>query len=100
MKFQVPLPDAVSVTEAIKDSLGGRKLGDLLQVTCENPSTVLVEIRKMGTSTLEFSVSPKDNGVYCELVKEKIGFTHKMFESEVKEKIKKVIENLGGQILS
>ena len=66
------------VIEGIKERLGGRKLGDLLEINALGDD-IKVTISKMGTSTLEFSHRKNQEGHVWELSKEKLAFTHKAF---------------------
>lgn len=79
--------------EKIKEELGGRKLGEMLSFNLDG-DTLDVLIKKMGTSTLTFSISGKE----WDLTGEKIAFAHKAFRGEVMDKIRKVIEKVGGVI--
>ena len=94
--FKDKNPD--EVIEGIKEKLGGRKLGDLLDFELEG-SDIRVTIRKMGTSVLEFTHSQAEDGHHWLLSKEKLALTHRAFKGEIIEKLGKIVQSLGGQIV-
>lgn len=83
------------VIHGIQEKIGGRKLGDLLHLESEG-SDIKVTIKKMGTSILEFSHHHKDGGHSWVLSKEKLAMTHRAFKGEIMDKLKDVVESLGG----
>jgi hypothetical protein len=56
-----------------------------------------VLIKKMGTSTLEFSHSAKGKQVCWELTKESLAFAHKPLRNEFIKQIQRMVEKLGGE---
>lgn len=86
------------VVDEIKASLGGRKLGDILDIALEGED-ICVTISKVGKSKLKFSHSTIQNGGHkWVLSHEKIAFTHKVFREEIIKKLDKIISNLGGSL--
>lgn len=98
MKVQFSLNSTESVAKVINEQLVGRKLGDLVKITADGSNLVL-SISKLGTSTLVFAGTPKNNGIEFNLTSEKIAFAHKPMKEEFKEKLGKAIEQAGGKIL-
>lgn len=86
------------VIEGIKSKLGGRKLGDLLEIEAEGQD-IRVTIRKMGTSVLEFSHHEEKDGHTWELSKEKLALTHRAFKGEIIEKLTSIIGSMGGKVI-
>ncbi len=86
------------VIEGIKSKLGGRKLGDLLEIEADG-NDIRVTIRKMGTSVLEFSHREKKGGHSWELSKEKLALTHRAFKGEIMEKLTHIIDSMGGSVI-
>jgi hypothetical protein len=78
-------------------SLGGRELGKMVAFDLREDQLV-VTISKFGTSTLEFSCQKTKDGLEFCLGSQKIAFAHRAFEADVKAKILKVIESIGGII--
>lgn len=99
MEIQFKDKDTKAVIEGIKNKLDGRKLGDLLEIEADGED-IRVTIRKMGTSTLEFSHQKTKEGHSWELSKEKIALTHKAFRGEIIEKLTHIVDSLGGKIIS
>jgi len=89
--------NTLEVIEGIKSKLGGRKLGDLLEIEADG-NDIRVTIRKMGTSTLEFSHRPGKEGHTWELSKEKLALTHRAFKGEIVEKLTSIIGSMGGTV--
>ena len=87
------------VIEGIKSKLGGRKLGDLLEIEADGED-IRVTIRKMGTSVLEFSHQEQKEGHKWELSKEKLALTHRAFKCEIVEKLTDIIGSMGGKVVS
>jgi len=87
------------VIDGIKSKLGGRKLGDLLEIEAEGED-IRVTIRKMGTSVLEFSHRDQKEGHKWELSKEKLALTHRAFKGEIVEKLTDIIGSMGGKVIS
>lgn len=85
------------VIEGIKEKLGGRRLGELLEIELSGED-IRVTIRKMGTSVLEFSHSNERGGHSWNLAKEKLAFTHRAFKGEIMEKLTNVINDMGGEV--
>jgi len=98
MKFSFKETDAKAVHQKIVNALGGRELGKIVQFELSADDLTVV-ISKLGTSTLKFAHLAKDGGMLFNLVSEKIAFTHRAFKDDVKEKICRVIESVGGKIL-
>lgn len=91
--------NAQEVIDGIKTQLGGRKLGELLQIEADGED-IRVTIKKMGTSVLEFSHSEKNSGHHWALSKEKLAMTHRAFKGEILEKLTHIIDSMGGKVLS
>ncbi|NRA45181.1 MAG: hypothetical protein HRU09_09525 [Oligoflexales bacterium] len=85
------------ILSAIKEKLGGRKLGKMVTFELEG-TDLAVTIKKMGTSHLSFKNYGNDSGVEWRLEKEKIALAHKAFKNEVLEKLTHVVEQTGGEI--
>ena len=98
MKVQFSKKPTGDIASAIKKTMEGRSLGDIVSVDAAENS-LLVKISKLGTSTLEFE--RKDDGEFAifTLTTEKIAFAHKAFKNEVTEKLVHVIEKSGGKVL-
>ena len=98
MKFQFPKQDSKDVIKKIEDAMGGRALAELVSFKT-TANQLLVTISKLGTSTLVFE--RRDNGEKIEfhLKEEKIAFTHKAFKDEIKDKLCKIVEQVGGKVL-
>ncbi len=96
MIFQFVEKDPVAIKDRIVAAMGGRELGKMVKFELKDKSLV-VTIEKFGTSTLRFRCDPRDGGLAIELESQKIAFTHRAFEQDVKDKICKVIETVGGK---
>ncbi len=99
MKFSFPKNEPEKILNAIIDELGGRELGKLLQFERVG-SDLKVIISKLGTSVFEFKGTSSDAGLEYNLVNEKVAFTHKAFKADVMEKLCRVIEKVGGNVIS
>jgi hypothetical protein len=98
MKFRFPKQDGKAIVKAIEEALGGRSLADMVKFD-SNPSSLIVTISKIGTSTLTFARAEAGNEVEYTLKEEKIAFTHKAFKDEVTKKLLSVIEKAGGKLV-
>ncbi len=85
------------VVNAIRESLKGRKLEDMLNFDLED-GILKISISQMGTSVMEFKFDEQDDGLFFSLSHEKIAFTHKPFMGEMREKLNKIIASAGGDI--
>lgn len=85
------------ILSAIKEQLGGRKLGKIIDFTLDKDN-LAVTIKKMGTSYLNFKCIGTEKGVRWELEQEKIALTHKTFKKEMIRKLSKAISNTGGKL--
>lgn len=85
------------VLDGIRERLGGRKLGELLEFELDGDD-IRVTIRKMGTSVLEFAHSSENKGHRWKLSREKLALTHRVFKGEIVEKLAGVIEEMGGAV--
>jgi hypothetical protein len=98
MKVQFPKQATSSVIAAIKKTMDGRALGDLVSIG-EASGGLEVKISKLGTSTLQFERAESGEFITFTLTVEKIAFAHKAFKDEVKQKLVHVIEKSGGKVL-
>ena len=98
MRFSFSESDPNKATGKILDELGGRELGKMVDFSLTN-GQLTVTISKLGTSKLVFDQSTKDDGLEYTLASEKIAFAHKAFKGDVVDKLCKVIERVGGQII-
>ncbi len=98
MRFLFNDKDPVKVKDKIMEALGGRELGKMVQFEL-NGKTLDVIISKFGTSKLSFEHFAKGDTLEFNLQSEKIAFAHRAFQDDVKNKICKVIEQVGGKIL-
>jgi len=97
MRLQFPKQDGKEIIKKIEEALGGRALADIVSFKA-TATDLLVTISKLGTSTLHFD--RKDSGDKLEYVlkEEKIAFTHRAFKDEIKEKLCRVVEKIGGKV--
>ena len=89
--------DRQKVLQNIKDSLGQRKLAEMLAFDV-SPGNLTVTISKLGTSVLSFTEKSVNAGLEYTLSGEKIALAHRAFKGEVTEKIIKIVEKAGGQV--
>lgn len=94
--FKEKSPRKVMV--AIQNTIKGRKIGEMLSFDL-NGERMAIQVSQMGTSTLEFTYQPKDEGLLFELSTEKIAFAHKPFMGEMRQKLNNIITTSGGEIL-
>jgi hypothetical protein len=97
MKFSFKDTDPAKVRDLIVNALGGRELGKMVSFDLRDDQLV-VTISKFGTSTLQFKCEKTKDSWEFQLGQQKIAFAHRAFESDVKSKILKVIESIGGKI--
>lgn len=97
MKVTFDEKDRNKILTAIREAMGGRKLGDMVNFNLK-PGTLEVVISKLGTSTLTFAESETGAGYIYQLSTEKIALAHRAFKDEVTQKILKVIEQAGGKV--
>ena len=83
MKVQFPKQATSSVIDAIRKTMDGRTLGDLVSLG-EASGDLEVKISKLGTSTLLFERAENGEFITFTLTVEKIAFAHKAFKDEVK----------------
>ena len=98
MKLQFPKQDSAEVIKKIENAMGGRALADLVSFKTTT-SQLLVTISKLGTSTLVFERKENGEKIEFHLKEEKIAFTHKAFKDDIKDKLCKIVEQVGGKVL-
>lgn len=99
MKVEYDEQPIGDILKKIEEMLGGRQLGEMVSIQETDEGFDLI-VDKMGKSKLSFNSECKDGKVCFDLTKEKIAFTHKPFQDEVKKKIVSVIEKTGGKVQS
>ena len=99
MKFFFPKNEPEALMNQIMEELGGRELGKLLSFEVSG-NDLTVTISKLGTSVIEFSGHTKDGGIEYDMSREKIAFAHKAFKGDVMAKLCKVIEKVGGTVIT
>lgn len=98
MKINFKEQDPQKIVAELHSALGGRKLASILDLSLVGKD-IHVTIKKLGTSTLEFTHNPSvKSGLEWELSAEKIALTHKAFKTEMIAKLTKIIENIGGVV--
>lgn len=97
MKVEFQEKDRNKILASIREAMGGRKLGDMVNFNLK-PGALEVVISKLGTSTLTFAESEHSSGFTYKLSTEKIALAHRAFKDEVTQKILKVIEQAGGKV--
>ena len=98
MKICFENKDPETALEDLQAALLGRKLGDMISFDLDH-SQLRVTIKKMGKSTLEFSGQSNGGGTDWELTSEKIALAHRAFKDEMLEKLGKIIDSVGGQLI-
>ncbi len=98
MKIRFSEKDPKKIITKIKETMGDRKLGQMVDFIQEG-NDVVVTISKMGTSKLTFAHKTAGEGSELTLASEKIALAHKAFKDEVKEKIIAVIQKAGGTVV-
>lgn len=97
--FSVPSGSANDFVKKVADSLAERELGKIASVSLSGED-VVITFSKFGKSEVIFSLSShKDNGFKCIHKSEKISFTHKAFRSDIEEKLSKVLELNGAEVV-
>lgn len=99
MKFFFPKNEPDVLIAEIMEELGGRELGKLLSFEVHG-NDLKVTISKLGTSVIEFQGHSRDGGIEYGMTREKIAFAHKAFKSDVMVRLCKVIEKVGGTVLT
>ena len=87
-----------SVLSKIQDELSGREMGKLLKFS-HSETELTITIKKLGTSTLNFDINQTNDGLHIKMVKEKIALSHRPMKKELEEKLKKIVEKIGGSML-
>lgn len=98
MKVQFKIQPNSNIIDAIRKTMEGRALGDIVSID-EEGGQLVVKISKLGTSTLSFNRLEKDGHAVFTLASEKIAFAHKAFKDDVKTKFLHVVEKSGGTVL-
>jgi hypothetical protein len=98
MKIQFTKQENSLIIAAIRKTMEGRSLGDLVTID-EASGGLRVTISKLGTSTLQFDRSDEGGTAVFTLTSEKIAFAHKAFKDDVKQKLVSVIEKSGGKVV-
>lgn len=98
MKIRFGEKDSKKIIAKIKDTMGDRPLGQMVDFS-QDGTDIVVTISKMGTSKLIFAHKSAGEGSELTLSSEKIALTHKAFKDEVKEKIIAVIQKAGGTVV-
>ena len=85
------------VLSKIQGEIDGREMGKILTFSHAG-SELTITIKKLGTSTLNFDVVEKDGGLNIKLMKEKIALSHRPMKKELEQKLKKIVEKIGGSM--
>lgn len=95
---------------AVRHAIGGRELGKIVNLEAPPESscapgsgfTLRVMISKMGTSHLNFQVSPASDGAgfTARLESEKIALAHRPFRSDIESKLARVLTSCGATVNS
>lgn len=99
MRAFFPSKTTSVVVDDIRKAIHGRKLGEITTLE-EKAGNIVVTISKLGTTVLTFATKARDGGVEIALSNEKIALAHKALKGEVTDKLAKVVEQVGGNILS
>ncbi len=97
MEFRFNENDLDVIIAKIKDELKDRDMGKILNFT-HSDSDLRITIKKLGTSTLDFSVCEDDGGLLVELTKEKLALSHRPLKKELVQKLEKIVEKIGGSM--
>lgn len=98
LKAFFPNASLPAIATRIRETLRGRRLGEIMELETSSGELV-VRISKVGTTVLRFSAVNRDGGTECTLTEEKLALAHRPFRDEVKQKLRKVVEQAGGQVL-
>ena len=98
MKISFDKQTTDNIIKTIQGVMGGRNLAKIVEFESDNAGNITIHIRKLGTSTLQFSREEDPNKANFKLSSEKIAFAHKAFKDEVTQKIVQVIEQAGGKV--
>jgi len=98
MKVQFNKQPNQVIISALKKTMDGRSLGDLVSID-EDKGGLLIKISKLGTSSLQFDRSENGEFAIFTLSEEKIAFAHRAFKDDVKSKLVHIIEKSGGKVL-
>lgn len=90
--------DPNAIIAAIRVVIQGRRLGELTRLSLQG-DRILASISKMGTSTLTFAITPRDNGTEVTLTEEKLALAHRPLRREVHDKFVRIVEQAGGELL-
>lgn len=100
MKIYFENKEPEKALQDIQNALIGRKLGKLVTFDLHD-NDLTVTIHKMGKSHLEFSYKNTINGkMEWELTSEKIALAHRAFKNEVMEKLIKIVNSIGGEVVN
>ena len=97
MRLKFPKQDGKEIVKKIEEARGRRALADIVSFKT-TATELLVTISKLGTSTLHFDRKDSGDSIEYILKDEKIAFTHRAFKDEIKDKLCKVVEKIGGKV--
>ena len=97
MEFRFNETDLDDIISKIKDELKNRDMGKILNFS-HSDSNLRITIKKLGTSTLDFTVSEDDDGLLVKLTKEKLALSHRPLKKELVQKLEKIVEKIGGSM--
>jgi hypothetical protein len=98
MKVQFSKQSNEIIITALRKTMEGRALNDLVTIGEENGG-LLIQISKLGTSTLQFDRTENGDFAIFTLSQEKIAFAHRAFKDDVKSKLAHIIEKSGGKVI-
>lgn len=90
--------DPVEIMHKVSDRLVGRKLGSMVKLDMKGDD-LLITIKKLGTSTLEFK-RQKSDMLEWKLSTERLAMAHRPFKDDVIERLTRVVQQVGGDILT
>jgi hypothetical protein len=96
MKIELPYGSYREGIAQLEKRIKKTPIGQWIQFEIQDSGELRVLIQKLGTSTLEFRGGQGPGGIYWELSREKIAFSHKPFRSEAIKQIEEAVRTLGG----
>lgn len=95
--FKENEPEAI--LQRIREELGDRPLSKIMSFKLQDDQEKLfVTVSKIGTSLLEFECQVLENELRLTLRKEKVAFVHRPLYKEVKAKMVRILNQVGGHV--
>ncbi|MFK7872646.1 MAG: hypothetical protein AB8C84_05670 [Oligoflexales bacterium] len=97
MNITFPIQEPESILKTLRATLDGDSFTKALSIQRQN-NEMIVQIKKMGSSTFTFQEEISHDTIIWRLKKEKIALAHRPLKEKMIQQLSTIIKKMGGQI--